>query len=64
MARPISAIIGMARMARTKPPGPTVSPTDFILAAERYGITPQIDRWVVENALRWVLEGSDNPMED
>jgi diguanylate cyclase (GGDEF)-like protein len=39
--------------------GKIVSPTDFILAAERYGITPQIDRWVVENALRWLVSEAD-----
>ena len=32
--------------------GKIVPPTDFIAAAERYGITPQIDRWVVGTALR------------
>ena len=31
--------------------GRIVSPNDFIAAAERYGITPAIDRWVIENAL-------------
>ena len=39
--------------------GKIVSPTDFILTAERYGITPQIDRWVVENALRWLVSEAD-----
>jgi EAL domain-containing protein (putative c-di-GMP-specific phosphodiesterase class I) len=39
--------------------GKIVPPTDFILAAERYGITPQIDRWVVENALRWLVSEAD-----
>jgi EAL domain-containing protein (putative c-di-GMP-specific phosphodiesterase class I) len=36
-----------------------VPPTEFILSAERYGITPQIDRWVVENALRWLVSEAD-----
>jgi EAL domain-containing protein (putative c-di-GMP-specific phosphodiesterase class I) len=31
--------------------GRIVSPNDFIAAAERYGIMPAIDRWVIENAL-------------
>jgi len=39
--------------------GQIVSPVDFIPAAERYGITPQIDRWVVENALRWLMSEAD-----
>jgi EAL domain-containing protein (putative c-di-GMP-specific phosphodiesterase class I) len=39
--------------------GQIVSPVDFIPAAERYGITPQIDRWVVENALRWLVSEAD-----
>jgi diguanylate cyclase (GGDEF)-like protein/PAS domain S-box-containing protein len=39
--------------------GRIVSPNEFIKAAERYGITPQIDRWVVENALRWLVSEAD-----
>ncbi len=39
--------------------GKIVQPTDFIKAAERYGITPQIDRWVIENALRWLVSEAD-----
>lgn len=39
--------------------GRIVSPNDFIAAAERYGITPNIDRWVVENALRWLVSEAD-----
>ena len=39
--------------------GKIVSPDHFIAAAERYGITPQIDRWVVENALRWLVSEAD-----
>src|SRR6202789_2753944 len=35
--------------------GRIVSPNDFIAAAERYGITPAIDRWVIENAFRWLV---------
>ena len=35
------------------------SPNDFIAAAERYGITPAIDRWVIENALRWLVSEAD-----
>jgi diguanylate cyclase (GGDEF)-like protein/PAS domain S-box-containing protein len=39
--------------------GRIVSPNDFIAAAERYGITPSIDRWVIENALRWLVSSAD-----
>src|SRR5262249_46180437 len=35
--------------------GRIVAPDNFIAAAERYGITPSIDRWVIENALRWLV---------
>ena len=36
-----------------------VSPDLFITAAERYGITPNIDRWVVEHAFRWLVSEAD-----
>ncbi len=39
--------------------GRTVSPADFIAAAERYNIMPAIDRWVIENAFRWLVSDSD-----
>jgi diguanylate cyclase (GGDEF)-like protein/PAS domain S-box-containing protein len=39
--------------------GKTVSPDQFIAAAERYGLTPQIDRWVIENTLRWLVSEAD-----
>ena len=39
--------------------GKIVSPDQFIAAAERYGITPNIDRWVIENALRWLVSEAD-----
>ena len=39
--------------------GTLVSPDLFITAAERYGITPSIDRWVVEHALRWLVSEAD-----
>jgi len=32
--------------------GNTVSPGTFLPAAERYGIAPKLDRWVVKNALQ------------
>src|SRR5256884_849011 len=43
--------------------GRIVAPNDFIAAAERYGITPAIDRWVIENAFRWLVSDSDEPPE-
>jgi diguanylate cyclase (GGDEF)-like protein/PAS domain S-box-containing protein len=39
--------------------GKIVSPDQFIAAAERYGITPNIDRWVIENAFRWLVSEAD-----
>jgi diguanylate cyclase (GGDEF)-like protein/PAS domain S-box-containing protein len=39
--------------------GSLVSPDLFITAAERYGIMPKVDRWVVENALRWLVSEAD-----
>ncbi len=39
--------------------GRIVAPDSFIAAAERYGITPSIDRWVIENALRWLVSEAD-----
>ena len=39
--------------------GKIVAPDNFMTAAERYGITPQIDRWVIENAFRWLVSEAD-----
>jgi EAL domain-containing protein (putative c-di-GMP-specific phosphodiesterase class I) len=39
--------------------GRIVAPDQFISAAERYGITPNIDRWVIENAFRWLVSEAD-----
>ncbi len=39
--------------------GAYVSPELFINAAERYGLTPAIDRWVIEHALRWLVCEAD-----
>jgi len=39
--------------------GRIVAPDSFIAAAERYGITPAIDRWVIENAFRWLVCEAD-----
>jgi diguanylate cyclase (GGDEF)-like protein/PAS domain S-box-containing protein len=39
--------------------GRIVSPESFITAAERYAIMPAIDRWVIENAFRWLVSEAD-----
>ena len=39
--------------------GRIVAPDSFLAAAERYGITPNIDRWVIENAFRWLVSDND-----
>jgi diguanylate cyclase (GGDEF)-like protein/PAS domain S-box-containing protein len=39
--------------------GVLVSPDLFIVAAERYGLTPSIDRWVIAHALRWLVSEAD-----
>ncbi len=39
--------------------GQVVAPDVFINAAERYGLTPSIDRWVIANALRWLVSEAD-----
>jgi diguanylate cyclase (GGDEF)-like protein len=39
--------------------GKIVAPDQFIAAAERYGITPNIDRWMIEHALRWLVSEAD-----
>jgi diguanylate cyclase (GGDEF)-like protein/PAS domain S-box-containing protein len=39
--------------------GKIVAPDNFMMAAERYGITPNIDRWVIENAFRWLVSEAD-----
>ena len=39
--------------------GGIVAPGLFIEAAERYCITPSIDRWVIRNAFRWLVSEAD-----
>ena len=39
--------------------GKIVTPDNFMTAAEHYGITPNIDRWVIENAFRWLVSDAD-----
>ncbi len=39
--------------------GGIVAPGLFIEAAERYSITPSIDRWVITNTFRWLVSEAD-----
>ncbi len=39
--------------------GALVSPDLFIAAAERYGLIANLDRWVVDNAFRWLVSEAD-----
>jgi EAL domain-containing protein (putative c-di-GMP-specific phosphodiesterase class I) len=39
--------------------GAIIAPGLFIEAAERYSITPSIDRWVIKNAFRWLVSEAD-----
>ncbi|MGC4027483.1 MAG: EAL domain-containing protein [Steroidobacteraceae bacterium] len=39
--------------------GKIIAPDHFIAAAERYNLTPAIDRWVIENTLRWLVSEAD-----
>jgi diguanylate cyclase (GGDEF)-like protein/PAS domain S-box-containing protein len=39
--------------------GGIIAPGLFIEAAERYGITPNIDRWVIGSAFRWLVSEAD-----
>jgi diguanylate cyclase (GGDEF)-like protein/PAS domain S-box-containing protein len=39
--------------------GKIVAPDQFIAAAERFGLTPNIDRWMIENALGWLVSEAD-----
>jgi len=39
--------------------GGIIAPGLFIEAAERYSITPNIDRWVIKNTFRWLVSEAD-----
>lgn len=39
--------------------GALVAPDLFINAAERYGLTPSIDRWVISHTFRWLVSEAD-----
>jgi diguanylate cyclase (GGDEF)-like protein len=47
-----------------KEDGSIAGPTDFIPAAERYNLMPQIDRWVLENSFRAfkLLSDQESPL--
>ena len=36
--------------------GAIISPGNFLSSAERYGLMPQIDRWVIRNYFRWLSQ--------
>lgn len=46
--------------------GSIAGPNDFIPAAERYNLMPQIDRWVLENSMRafHLLKAQGSPLAD
>ena len=37
------------------------TPASFMPAADRYGLTPKLDRWVISTAFRWLAERGDSP---
>lgn len=41
--------------------GNLISPLDYLPAAERYHLMPQVDRWVLNHALRWMHEAGNRP---
>ena len=40
--------------------GEIVPPASFLPAAERYNLTAQIDRWVIENYFKWLSENPEH----
>ncbi|WP_374442264.1 EAL domain-containing protein [Pseudomonas panipatensis] len=70
-AQPIQAVDGHADEGRhvelllrlTDENGRLVAPSNFIPAAERYGLMPQIDRWVVEQAFKTLAARRDSGCE-
>lgn len=42
--------------------GALVPPGNFLPAAERYNLMPRIDRWVVEQSLRWLVDHPDKAL--
>jgi len=39
--------------------GELISPADFVVAAEQLRRMPAVDRWVIENAFRWMADNPD-----
>ncbi len=39
--------------------GNILAPAPYLTAAERYHLTPELDRWVVKNTLKWIEENAD-----
>ena len=42
--------------------GNSITPDVFLPIAEKYGIAPQIDRWVINAALHWLQQYLNNPV--
>ena len=40
--------------------GNLLAPAGFLAAADRYGLTPRLDRWVIDTAFRWLAEASQS----
>ncbi|MEP4146356.1 MAG: DUF1631 family protein [Halioglobus sp.] len=47
----------------SNPDGSLTSPEEFIQSAERYGFMNLVDRWVVQEAFRWVSQLMDDEKE-
>ena len=43
--------------------GNTLSPQDFVLAAEQYNRMPAIDRWVIKNTFKWIANNKSRMHE-
>ncbi len=43
----------------SNPQGEEISTSDFIEAAERYNRMPEVDRWVLKNAFRWIAKNHE-----
>jgi diguanylate cyclase (GGDEF)-like protein/PAS domain S-box-containing protein len=41
------------------PDGEPISPTEFIVAADRYNLNVKIDRWVIANFMSWLIKNQD-----
>ena len=43
--------------------GNIITPDNFLPAAERYNLSPEIDRWVVTNTFKWLSQNEDQLAE-